>query len=130
MITSPAARCRVAGADVDPALGSWDLGSWTGLSVAALPDLERWRSDPSFAGHGGESLLDLQDRVTRWLAGWRERPGRWAAVTHGAVVAAAVTSVLRAPPLAVWDLDVSPGSLTELHTTRDGWRVVRVGARA
>lgn len=120
----------MAGADVDAALGPWDLGSWAGLSLAALPDLERWRSDPSFAGHGGESLVALQQRVAGWLAGWHDRPGRWVAVTHGAVVAAAVASVLRAPPLAVWDLDVAPGSVTELHTTSDGWRVVRVNARA
>ena len=130
MVTSPAARCRVAGADVDPALGPWDLGSWTGLGIADLPDLQRWRSDPSFAGHGGESLLALQQRVAGWLARWHDRRGRWAAVTHGAVVAAAVTHVLRAPPLAVWDLDIAPGSVTELHTTRGGWRVVRVGGRA
>ncbi len=130
VLTSPAARCRVPGAEVEPALGSWDLGSWTGRPLAELPDLTAWYNDPAWSGHGGESLLALQERVAGLLGRWHTRAGRLAAVTHGAVVRAAVTTVLRAPPLAAWDLDVAPGSVTELHTTATGWRVVRVGCRA
>ena len=126
VVTSPAARCRVPGADVDPALGPWDLGGWTGLALDALPDLASWRSDPSWAGHGGESLLALQQRIATLLARWHDRPGRWAAVTHAAVVRAALTHALGAPPQAAWDIDVAPSSVTELHTTPAGWRVVRV----
>ena len=130
LVTSPAARCRVPGAAVEPALRPWDLGAWAGLPLAELPDLTAWRTDPAWCGHGGESLLALQQRVARLLARWHARPGRLAAVTHSAVVRAAVTHVLRAPVEAAWDLDVAPGSLTELHTTPAGWRVVRVGCPA
>lgn len=130
LVTSPAARCRAPGAGVEPALGPWDLGTWTGQPLADLPDLTTWRTDPAWSGHGGESLLALQRRVASLLARWHSRPGRLAAVTHAAVVRAAVTQVLRAPPEAAWDLDVAPSSLTELHTTATGWRVVRVGCRA
>lgn len=129
VVTSPAARCRVAGTPVEAALRPWDLGSWTGLPLAELPDLAAWRADPAWAGHGGESLLALQTRVGGLLDRWHERPGRWVAVTHAAVVRAAVVHVLRAPALAAWDLDVAPASLTELHTTPTGWRLVRVGCR-
>lgn len=130
LVTSPAARCRVAGAAVEPALGPWDLGAWTGRTLAELPDLAVWRSDPAWAGHGGESLLALQGRVAALLDRWRAHPGRLAAVTHAGVVRAAVTHVLRAPPEAAWDLDVALASVTELHTTPTGWRLVRVGCRA
>lgn len=129
-VTSPAARCRASGAAVEPALGPWDLGTWTGQPLANLPDLTAWRADPAWCGHGGESLLALQQRVADLLARWHSQPGRLAAVTHAAVVRAAITHVLRAPAEAAWDLDVAPGSLTELHSTATGWRVVRVGCRA
>lgn len=111
-------------------LRPWDLGAWAGLPLADLPDLAAWRSDPTWSGHGGESLLALQQRVAALLRRWHCRPGRLVAVTHAGVVRAAVTHVLQAPPEAAWDLDVAPGSVTELHTTATGWRVVRVACRA
>lgn len=130
VVTSPAARCRVAGADVEPALGPWDLGTWSGLPLSELPDLATWRSDPGWSGHGGESLLALRSRVSQLLTRWHGRTGRWAAVTHAAVIRAAVTWTLHAPAEAAWDIDVPPASLTELHTTPTGWRVVRVSCPA
>lgn len=115
---------------METALRPWDLGSWTGLPLAAVPDLAAWRSDPAYAGHGGESLLELHARVGGLLDRWHDRPGRRAAVTHAAVIRSAVLHALGAPAAAAWDLDVSPGSLTELHTTPHGWRVVCVSSRA
>lgn len=130
VLRSPAARCHYPGASVEPALGPWDLGSWEGHLLSEIGDLPAWRLDPSFARHGGESLIDIQTRVADWLDQWHARPGRWAAITHAAVIRAAVTHVLRAPPEAAWDLDVAPNSITELHTTASGWRVVRVSSNA
>lgn len=54
---------------------------------------------------------------------------RVVAVTHAAVIKAAVVLALRAPADAVWQLDVAPAAVTELHTLGDGWRVTRVSAR-
>ena len=71
----------------------------------------------------------MQARVAGLLHDWRERQGRLAAVTHAAVVRAAVLHALDAPPASAWQLDVAPGSLTELHATLTGWRVVRVNDR-
>lgn len=126
VVTSPATRCRLLGAAVDTDLGPWDLGTWAGRPLADLPDLEAWRDDPAWAGHGGESLLDLQRRTAGFLHRWRTCPGRWAAVTHAGVIRAALTHVLQAPATAAWDIDISPSSTTELHTTSRGWRVVHV----
>jgi broad specificity phosphatase PhoE len=50
------------------------------------------------------------------------------AVTHAAVIKAAVVTALGAPVTAAWGLDVHPASLTELSSAGPGWRVVRVNA--
>lgn len=115
------------GAPTEQDLRPWDLGSWAGQPWEEL-DLAAWRADPAWAGHGGESLLALHRRVASLLGRWHDRPGRLVAVSHGAVVKAAVLAALRAPADAAWDLDIAPGSLSELHATATGWRVVRVNA--
>ena len=125
VVTSPARRCRVDGAEVEPRLRPWDLGTWSGRPLEEL-DLAGWRSDPAYDAHGGESLLALCARVRDLLEVWQQGEGRLVAVTHAAVIKAAVTHALAAPPTSCWVVDVAPGSLTELHGTPDGWRVVRV----
>lgn len=128
VVTSPARRCRVPGSPVDPRLAPWDLGDWTGRPLSDL-DLVSWRSDPAFAGHGGESLLALSERVRALLSDWHGHTGRIAAVTHAPLIKMAVVQALRAPVEAVWDVDVAPGSTTELHSTPSGWRVTGVSCR-
>lgn len=128
VVTSPARRCRLPGAPVDPRLGPWHLGNWTGRPLGEL-DLLAWRTDPAFAEHGGESLLALSERVRDLLADWQAGTGRLAAVTHGPLIKMAVVQALQAPVQAVWDLDVAPGSTTELHSTPSGWRVTAVSCR-
>jgi broad specificity phosphatase PhoE len=128
VLTSPARRCSVPGAAVDERLRPWDLGAWVGQDLAAL-DLAAWRGDPGYDAHGGESLLALRDRVAGLLSDWHSRfdqGDRLVAVTHAAVVKAAVVHALQAPVQATWDLDVAPSSTTELHATPTGWRVVGV----
>jgi broad specificity phosphatase PhoE len=105
-----------SGASVDLRLGPWDLGSWTGRSWAKI-DLASWRTDPSCAEHGGESLEDLAGRVDGLVREWSGNSGRLAAITHGAVIKCAVVQALRAPIEAVCDLDVAHGFVTELHVT-------------
>jgi broad specificity phosphatase PhoE len=128
-VTSPARRCRLPETAVEPRLRAWDLGRWAGRALDEF-DLASWRSDPSYAEHGGESLVDLAARTGELLEDWHDRSGRLVAVTHAAVIKAAVVHALRAPIGAVWDLDVAPASLTELHATPTGWRVTRVNCSA
>ena len=128
VITSPARRCCMPGAAVEPLLRPWDLGRWAGLPLADVPDVTAWRDDAAYDGHGGESLLALLERVGTLLECWPGRSGRMAAVTHSAVVRAAVVVVLRAPAAAFWDIDIAPAGLTELHRSGPRWRVVRVNA--
>ena len=109
-------------------MGPWNLGSWTGRPWHEL-DVESWRVDPSFDRHGGESLTALLARVGALLDEWHSDRGRVAVVTHASVIKAAVIHALRAPPEAMWSLDIAPGSSTELHSTSSGWRVARTGCR-
>jgi broad specificity phosphatase PhoE len=117
---------------VDERLRPWALGDWTGRPFA---DLEQagLRADASYAEHGGESLLALHRRVDAQLADLQAGSGGGrttvVAVTHGAVIKAAVVSALGAPAGAAWDIDVHPASVTELTTDGAGWRVVRVNSR-
>lgn len=119
----------MAGVAIEPQLGPWNLGSWTGRPFADL-DLVAWRADPAYDAHGGESLVALSARVRGLLSHWHDSTGRIAAVTHAAVIKAMVVLALRAPLEAVWDVDISPGSFTELHAAPGGWRVVRVNCAA
>lgn len=125
IVTSPAQRCRQLDAAVESRLAPWDLGRWAGQPFDQL-DLATWRTDTSFDGHGGESLVALSARTAELLSDWHQRSGRTAAVTHAAVIKAMVVHALRAPMDAVWDLDVRPASVTELHATATGWRLTRL----
>ena len=128
LVASPARRCSVPGAVIEPRLGPWDLGSWTGRAWHEL-DVKAWRADASFDGHGGESLTALIARVGALLDEWHTDSGRVAVVTHAAVIKAAVVHALRAPGEAMWNLDIAPASFTELHSTASGWRITRTGCR-
>ncbi|HVM27902.1 MAG TPA: histidine phosphatase family protein [Mycobacteriales bacterium] len=129
MHCSPTRRAAVDGAQIDPRLGSWDLGSWSGGLLEDLPaaDLAAWRRDPDWAAHGGESLRTLHERVGAVLRDWHGASGRRVASTHAGVVRSAVLWALQAPLAASWDVDVQPSSGTELHSTPTGWRLVRLG---
>ncbi|MDQ3403567.1 MAG: histidine phosphatase family protein [Actinomycetota bacterium] len=113
-------------ADRDDRLRDADYGRWRGRSLdevaADEPDaVALWLTDPASAPHGGESVVDLVARVGGWL---RERPlgvRRTVAVTHPAVVKAAIVSVLDAKPTAFWRIDVTPGSRTVLRGGPGRW---------
>ena len=128
VVTSPARRCVQPAAAVELRLGPWDLGRWTGRPFDEL-DLSAWRNDPDFDAHGGESLTALRDRAADLLTEWHALTGRLAAVTHGALIKAMVVHALGAPVQAVWDIDVRPASVTELHATSTGWRLTRLSCR-
>ncbi|WP_329246596.1 histidine phosphatase family protein [Actinoallomurus sp. NBC_01490] len=134
----PEERCRqtadALGLDAvaDPALADLDAGAWRGTTLAELEashpaDLYAWLTDPGAAPHGGESVSALVARVARWLNELPTGPARIAAVTHPAVVRAAVLHTLGAPPECFWRLDAGP--LTQTWLSRDGgrWRLRETG---
>ncbi|MDC7785875.1 histidine phosphatase family protein [Rhodoplanes sp. TEM] len=120
------------GLDARPvaALDDWMLGGWRGRDpgeiVAGEPEgFAAWRSDPDAAPHGGESLAMLLDRVRAWLdAGPPQR--RCLAVTHPAVMRAAIVHVLGAPALSFWRVDAGPLASADLRHDGRRW-VLRPG---
>jgi broad specificity phosphatase PhoE len=128
-VCGPALRCRQTAAalgvdvTVEPRLRDCDYGRWAGLTLAELPaeDVEEWLTDPASAPHGGESIVDLLGRVGGWLDSLGA--GRIVAVTHPAVVKAAVVHAIRASAESFWRIDVVPLSKTLLSGNPGQWRL-------
>lgn len=117
MRTRQTAELRGWQPDIDPALADLDCGNWRGRSLTDIdPDaLRQWMTEPASAPHGGESITALIDRTADWLHTISTTSGRLIAVTHPAVIRAAILTVLIAPPESFWRIDIAPASRTELR---------------
>ncbi|CRK57409.1 Probable phosphoglycerate mutase [Alloactinosynnema sp. L-07] len=130
-VRGPESRCAQTAAalglsaDPDDRLRDCDYGRWRGRTLdevaAAEPDaVAIWLTDPGAAPHGGETLLDLLDRV----GGWLDTPPdgrRTVAVTHPAVAKAMIVRALGADPSAFWRIDIAPLSRTILRGGPGRW---------
>ncbi|BBX20008.1 histidine phosphatase family protein [Mycolicibacterium duvalii] len=108
---------------VDTRLADLDCGRWRGeaLDQVAPDELALWLTEPASAPHGGETVVDVIARVRDWLASMAAERIRTVAVTHPAVVRAAVVVALDAPPKSFWRIDVEPASRTVLHYRGQAW---------
>lgn len=134
---SPTARARQTAEAAgwqpidEPGLRPLDVGRWSGRRLQEIgasdpAGLAGWLSDPAAEPHGGETVAELVERVRGLLADWHDAGAEpVVAVTHAAVIRAAVVVALDATPEAFWRIDAAPGSVTELHTRGDGWALVR-----
>ncbi|MBX4868880.1 MULTISPECIES: histidine phosphatase family protein [Rhizobium] len=132
IVTSPALRARQT-ADalllegrIDPSLRDCDHGRWAGRSIQAIEseepeNLMAWMTEPEAAPHGGESLLDLRKRVAGWMEAQSEQGGHVIAVSHAAVIRAAVAHVLQAPPSSFWLTDVEPLAILRMTSNGSRW---------
>ncbi|MGD1169633.1 histidine phosphatase family protein [Mycobacterium seoulense] len=110
-------------ATADPLLADLNCGHWQGKRLQDVPpgDLTVWLTDPTRAPHGGESITDLIQRVARWLDSLAESALPAVAVTHPAVIRAAIVHGLGLPPKSFWRIDVAPMSRTGLHLRSGRW---------
>ncbi|OZA91463.1 MAG: hypothetical protein B7X76_02335 [Azorhizobium sp. 39-67-5] len=138
VLTAPALRARETvqalgfEAETDVGLRDWNCGLWAGLTLAEVDTaspgaLALWRNDPKAAPPGGESLDALMARMDGWLDDQRDGHGHVIASTHAANVRAIVVGILRAPPAAFWQIDVTPLSLTDLRTDGRRWSLRTLG---
>ncbi len=136
--TSPALRARQTAeamglaAGIEPALRDLDFGGWAGRSLAELqaasPDsVAAWTGDCAAAPHGGESILDLLRRVTPWFETIGQGEGRIVAVTHAAVLRAAVILALKAEPKSFWRIDIAPLCRIRLRGGGRQWTLLSLG---
>lgn len=139
VLSSPALSCRQTAeglglpAGIEPALVDWDLGRWRGRTLddvaATEPEgVQAWLSEPDAASHEGEQLVVLLARVAAWL-GSVPADGHTVAITHAAVIRAAVVAVLGAPPAAFWRIDIAPLTATHLRGRPGRWTVRSTATR-
>jgi broad specificity phosphatase PhoE len=133
---SPDVRCSparaaaqtagAAGLDpvVEPALADCAYGRWEGRPLAGVLESEpeavrQWLDDPGAAPHGGESFVQVMDRVGAWMDGLAGE--RVVAVTHPVVIRAALVHALGLPAGAHRRIDVAPLSVTGLRARSGRW---------
>jgi broad specificity phosphatase PhoE len=132
VFSSPAACARDTAqalglvAQVDTGLADAHPGHWSGRRLAEFavdeaPALAAWSSDPHAAPHGGESFGAVLARVGAWLEGL-EDSDIIIAVTHAAVMRAAIIHALDAPPASFPRIEIAPLSVVELRRSARGWR--------
>lgn len=114
-------------------LSDIDYGSWRGKQIDDVqtddPEgLSDWLTNPSSAPHGGESLVQLIARTGSWMAS-QTSAGHVVAVTHPAVVRAAILCALQAPASSFWRVEISPLSVTDLRYNGRFWTVRSSGVR-
>lgn len=93
---------------VDPRWRSLDIGVWRGMQPQDVPvaDLAAWFTDPTWAGHGGESIAAFVARIAEAAA---------SAGTGIAIVAKPVAQALLCGGASrLFTIDVRPATLYEI----------------
>lgn len=108
-----------------------DYGRWRGRALEQVqaedPEgIVAWLTDADAAPHGGESVERLIQRIGAWMDEQRETKSA-IAVTHPAVVRAAIVHALRLPAQMFWRFDIAPLTLTDLRFSRNMWTLRCVG---
>jgi ribonuclease H / adenosylcobalamin/alpha-ribazole phosphatase len=142
IVTSPLLRAVQTAAEVAAVTGApvvtedgfaeADFGAWDGLTFAEVrerwpAEVTAWLADPQVAPPGGESLADVDERVTRALhrvlAG-RDRQ-RVLIVSHVTPIKTLVTAALGAPSAAMYRMHLDVAALCEIDWYADGPAVLR-----
>nr|WP_213805142.1 histidine phosphatase family protein [Granulicella sp. dw_53] len=108
-----------------------DYGAWRGQQLEELqtsdPEgLMAWLTDVAAVPHGGESIVQLIERAGRWLED-QQGGDHMLAITHPAVIRAALVHALGAPPEAFWKVDIAPLTVTDLRFNGRFWTLRSVG---
>jgi broad specificity phosphatase PhoE len=112
---------------ISEGLRDCDYGRWRGRKMEEVQSEDpegflAWLTVPSSAPHGGESIECLIGRVGRWMDE-QSAIKHTIAITHPAVIRAAIVYALRLPSQSFWRFDIAPATLTDLRFNRDVWTV-------
>jgi broad specificity phosphatase PhoE len=103
---------------VDDRLIELDYGAFDGLRLGDVGrgDWAAWRADPSWRPPGGETLVELQERVEAWCEEVAEQAtdGDVVAVTHVSPVKAAASWAIGAGPEASWRMSLPVAAVTRI----------------
>lgn len=116
----------------EPLLDDCNYGNWSGLSLQTVQQQDpagvmAWLQDPAARPHGGESLLDMCQRVINWMSSLATTPEDTIAVTHPAIIRLAILHVLGAGMEAFWRIEVNPLTLTDLRFQQGRWTLRAAG---
>ena len=109
-------------------------GTWSGKEIGDIhaidPEgLANWLTDVNAAPHGGETFANLIVRVQQWMEG-RTGAGHTVAVTHPAVIRAAILCAICAPHESFWRIEIGPLTITDLRFNGRLWTGPVDGLRA
>jgi broad specificity phosphatase PhoE len=112
-------------------LADVDYGTWNSKEIGEIhatdPEgLANWLTDVNAAPHGGEAFTHLIERVQQWMER-RTNGGHTMAVTHPAVVRAAILCAIQAPPDSFWRIEIGPLTITDLRFNGKLWTVRSTG---
>lgn len=114
-------------ATTETQLRDCDFGRWAGRGLTDIQSQEpdafaEWLQNPDAAPHGGESFADVQERVGAWMDGLLAETGAILAITHAAVVRAAIGHVLGTGPRSLLSIDVAPLGRAQFSSGGGRWR--------
>lgn len=101
-----------------------DIGTWSGRQVDDIPaaDLYAWNTDPSYCGHGGESIATACNRIGSALDALdRQQWESGVIIAHPSTLRLAVVHCLSAPCQAFFRIDAGPGHALSLHRRSGRW---------
>jgi len=112
-------------------LADVNYGAWRGKEIdeiqASDPEgLAAWLTDLDAAPHGGDSFVQVITRVERWMKN-QTNAGHTIAVTHPAVIRAAILCSLQAPAHSFWRIEIAPLSVTDLRFNGRLWTARSTG---
>jgi broad specificity phosphatase PhoE len=133
ILTAPEHRTRQTAqalglhAIASPDLRDCSYGAWCGRALSELQSetpggVAAWLTDPAATPHGGESIVDLIERIATWLD-FQRNTGHTIAVTHPAVIRSAIIHSLSAPAQSFWRIDIAPLTLTDLRHNGRSWTI-------
>lgn len=128
IVSSPLGRARATAAAIAERTGApvrvddrWielDYGEWDGRPLADVPaeTWAAWIADPSFRPPGGETLVELGERVATACADLAEEATEHdvVVVTHVSPIKAAVAWALAGDERLSWRLHVATASITRV----------------
>jgi broad specificity phosphatase PhoE len=105
----------------------WTGSTFDGVHAREPEAAAEWLRDPAAAPHGGESILQLLQRVAEWLAGEQVYYRQSIVVTHPVIVRAAIVHAIEATPQSFWRIDIAPLSITRLSGVEGRWNLRLAG---
>jgi broad specificity phosphatase PhoE len=108
--------------------GAWRGRTLTDLHAQDPQAIAHWLTDPSASPHQGESIGNLITRIAAWLDTLATKASTHTiAITHPAVIRAAILHTLNAPSQSFWRIDIAPLTITDLRHNGCTWTLRSTG---